>query len=447
MKPMGLFGTSGIRGPGEELFSNQFCFDIGRTFANFLQKHNQDGSIAVGMDPRTSSPRIKKAFSEGLTFEKREVFDQGICPIPAINYILIASPFAGSAMVSGSHVKADLNGIKFFAFKEEISKENEREIEGIYENLKEKVEFGKKNDQPKPDTRANRFYKEMLLGVAKTPYPSWKAVVDPGNGAQSVVMPEVFSELGINTVVINSDPKPEKFLARDTENEGELKSLQRQVLSQKADFGVAWDADGDRCVFVDEKGSFIPGDYTGTLIAKQASGDVVVTPINTSSVVDQIEKKVMRTKVGSPYVVAKMKETNASFGFEANGGGIFKGMLSRDGGRTAVEVLNLLKASGKSLSELVGQLPKFYLFRTKVEYKWELKEKIIQQAKKTFKGKKVEELDGLKIWLDESAWILFRSSANAPEFRVFTQAKTRKQAVELGKKGIKFVKRIIAENE
>jgi len=141
-----------------------------------------------------------------------------------------------------------------------------------------------------------------------------------------------------------------------------------------------------------------------------------------------------------------MKELNAPFGFEANGGGIFSEMLSRDGGRTTVEILNILTKSGGKISELIAEMPKFYLARDKVEYKWELKEKIVSEAKNQFKGIKVEEIDGLKIWIDDNTWILFRSSSNAPEFRVFAESKSEEKAKRLLDDGINFVKEIITQN-
>jgi phosphomannomutase len=95
------------------------------------------------------------------------------------------------------------------------------------------------------------------------------------------------------------------------------------------------------------------------------------------------------------------------------------------------------------VSELMSTLPAFYQSRDKVEYKWELKDKIITSAKEHFKGIKVEELDGLKIWIDENTWILFRSSSNAPEFRVFTEAKTQEEAQNLMNKGMQFVKDMV----
>lgn len=440
-----LFGTSGIRGPAQTLLINQFCFDIGRTFGRFLEKHQQLGSVAIGMDPRSSSNRIKGAVAAGLAFAGREVLDEGVTPVPAMNYILIVGPnLAGSIMISGSHIKRELNGIKFFAFKEEILKEHEKEIEEIYRQIKGQSEYQESLEKLKPDTLANTSYMSRLKQLAQVPYPAWRVIVDPGNGAQSLVMPKVLKDLGLTVHIINADIQ-QPILTRDPEAEakGEFVSLQNQVKKEKANLGIVYDSDGDRVTFIDEGGDFIPGDYIGTLLSSD-SGSLVVTPINTSQVVDQIGKKVYRTRVGSPYVVEKMKEVGATFGFEANGGTISSEiMMSRDGGSTTIKILNLMKQTGKSLKQLVEELPRFYLYRTKVDCPWELDQKVLKAAKEKFKGIKIEELDGLKIWLDETTWILFRSSANVPEFRVFAEAETQKQAIKLGQDGIQLVQETI----
>lgn len=445
MEQKSLFGTSGIRGDAEKLFTDQFSFDIGRSFALFLKKHEAIGKIAIGSDSRISGPRIKEAFASGVIYEGYEAFDEGVAPIPAINCVLIGDPsFAGSVMISGSHIKINLNGFKFFAFGEEILKEHEKEIEEIYLKEKNKIKFSHKAEALFPDNQAIDDYKEYLLSKAKRPYPFWKIVVDPGNGAQSDVMPWVLRQFNFEVVEINASVQQE-LLARDTEVKDDYKELQERVVKEKADFGIGYDSDGDRAIFVDEKGMAIVGDYSGALIAQAQPGEWLVTPVNSSKVVEEIGKKVARTRVGSPYVVAKMKELKASFGFEANGGGIFSELHSRDGGRSTIEMLNLLSEKSMKLSELVATLPKYYQSRDKVEYKWELKDKIIASAKKVFKGIKIDEMDGLKIWINEDTWILFRSSANAPEFRVFTESKSESEASQLLSRGIKFVKDIIKE--
>lgn len=439
-----LFGTSGIRLSAEDL-TNQFCFDIGRAFAKFLGKHNQKGKIAVGMDTRISSPRIKKAFSMGVQEEGYEVIDQGIVPAPAMNYLLISSPsFVASCMVTGSHIRHDFNGLKFFAFKEEILKKHEKEIEKIYEKIKEEIHFKEKELKLEEDNEAEKNYEKMLLSLADVPYPKWKVVVDVCNGCQSIIIPKVLKKLGLHTIITNADLDADKFLARDTEAEGAVEQLQKKVKREKADFGLAFDIDGDRAVFIDEEGRFIPGDYTGTLIAKYSNTPVVVTPISTSQVVESVGKKVVRTKVGSPYVVETMKKYKATFGFEPNGGGISAEIImTRDGGSTTIKILNLLKKTEKSLRELVSTLPKFSLYRTKVTCPQELNHTILKEVGKKYKGIKIEEVDGVKIWKSKTTWILFRPSSNAPEFRVFAEAKTKSTAKKLGREGIEFVKSFI----
>lgn len=447
-----LFGTSGIRGSAETLFTDQFCFDIGRTFAKFLNRYDQEGAVAVGNDPRESSPRIKEFFIKGLTYERKEVFDEGITPIPAINYILIVdSRISGSAMITGSHTRSDLNGIKFFAFKEEILKKHEEEIERIYEELRNKrkvkdVSLASKTPQ---ESRARMFYSERLKKMAMVPYPSWKIVVDTGNGAQSVVIPNLLSQLGLQVKTLNDDVS-QPILTRDPEAQdtGEFQQFQEEVKRNKADFGLVYDSDGDRVTFFNDNGEFIPGDYIGTLLSREINTNFIVTPINTSQVVDYIGKPVIRTRVGSPYVVQTMKEKGATFGFEANGGGIFANiMYSRDGGSSTIQMLNLMVKTKRSLNELIKELPKFFSYRTKVDCPWRFDEKVLKEAKKRFKGIKTEEIDGLKIWMDKTSWILFRSSKNAPEFRVFAEAESQLRATKLGEDGIKLVKGVIEKQK
>lgn len=445
---MRLFGTSGIRGEAKTLFTPQFCFDTGRTFVKFLDNHKQTGPLAVGMDPRESSPRIKEALFQGLAYSGRKLFDEGMVPIPAMNWILKKLPLGGSVMVTGSHVKEDFNGLKFFAFKEEILKEHEKEITKIYFNLKNKTAYEKKDIEVTKENKAEKLYEEMLVDIADKPLPKLRVVIDPGNGAQSLVMPRVLKKLNLEVTAINTTPKSEKFMARDTESGESYDELVKLIDEKKANLGIIYDADGDRAVFFDEKGRLIPADYTGSLIAKHSDSSVVITPISTSQVVDQIGKPVIRTKVGAPFVIEAMKKHKASFGFEASGGSISGELLmTRDGGSATIKILNILKKENKSLKQLVDELPWFFIEKTKVDCPWKLNSLILKKAKQQFKGTRVEEIDGLKIWINKSTWILFRSSSNAPEFRVFAEAKSKEKAKKLVEKGINLVKNIIREKQ
>ncbi len=400
----------------------------------------------MGMDPRGSSPRILRAVEQGLAYSGRTIFDQGASPVPAINYILKSSACVGGIMVSGSHIAQNLNGLKFFAFQEEILKKHEKEISNIYQEINKNALYRQAKISIEEENRANESYEEMLVKMGSQ-YPRWKVIVDPGNGAQSDLMPRVLKRLGLTVVAIN-DELQGGFIARDTETQNVLVDLQKKVFEENADFGVAYDADGDRVVFVNEKGEFVPGDYSGALLAKASTTSTVVTPINTSQVVELLGKPVLRTRVGSPYVVEAMKKSGATFGFEANGGGISSDvMMSRDGGSTTIKMLNLLDKSGKTFSELVATLPRFYINRLKVDCPSALNITVLKEAKKSFSGVKIEEVDGLKIWIDNTTWILFRPSSNAPEFRVFVEAAEEEKAKKIIDEGISFVNNIISKTK
>jgi len=445
---MRLFGTSGIRGKADEFFTNQFCFDIGRTFVQFLDNHKQSGAIAVGMDPRKSSPRIKEALLQGIALSGRKLFDEGIVPVPAMNLIIKASSLAGSVMVTGSHIEKGSNGLKFFAFKEEILKNHEKEITQIYGKLKEKIAFKKKHLEINKENKATKLYQEMLIRLAAKPFPQWKVIIDPGNGAQSRVLPQALRKLNLEVVAINTEPIPDKFMARDTETGETYQEVANLVKKEKAVLGIILDADGDRVVFVDESGKYIPGDYSGTLIAKHANSPLIVTPISTSQVIDMVNKRIIRTKVGAPFVIEAMKKHQASFGFEASGGGISSEIImTRDGGSSTIKILNIMKKEKKLIGQLVDELPKFFIVKTKVDCPWELNSLILKEAKRNFKGVKIEEIDGLKIWLDKNSWVLFRTSSNAPEFRVFAEAMSKQKAEKLVEKGINLVKNIIKKGK
>ncbi len=445
METKKLFGTSGIRGSATELFTPQFCFDMGRTFVEFLKKRNLLSPIAVGMDPRLSSPKIKKDLFKGLATSEMELFDEGVTPIPSMNWLTKNTEAKAAIMITGSHIAAELNGLKFYAHDEEISEEDEREIERIYWDLKEKVKVTKTEIEVKLENRARDLYHDLLLSLVTHKLPKWKVAVDTANGAQTVLIPNLLKELGMEVVFVNCDLE-EPFIARDTDtgDKAGIEKLQELVKSEKCDFGIAYDGDGDRVVFIDEKGNFIQGEYSCCLIAKESKSDTIVTTIAASQVVDTIGKKIIRTKVGSPYVVGKMKETKANFGFEPNGGAISAEIqYTRDGGTMTMKLLNHFAKFGGKFSEMVATLPRFYMERTKVDYPWELQSKILSEVKKHFKGIKVEEMDGLKIWINETTWMLFRSSQNAPEFRVFAESKSESESKKLLKDGIHFVEGII----
>ena len=158
-----------------------------------------------------------------------------------------------------------------------------------------------------------------MLQKLALPY-KFKIAIDTANGTQSEIIPELMTRLKIKFVKTGDcDIQSPYFVPRDTETPAAFSELARQVLLEKADLGVGFDIDGDRIIFIDNLGQYLPGDYSCTLLAQVSDSKSIVTTIGSSSVIDHINKQVYRTPVGSTFVAAKMKEVGAAFGFEPNG--------------------------------------------------------------------------------------------------------------------------------
>ncbi|GEM_PF-67060 len=297
----------------------------------------------------------------------------------------------------------------------------------------------------KHENAAKELYIEILKKLANTPYPKWKIITDTANGTQTQIIRDLLRDLKLDFICVGDcDIQSPDFIPRDTEAPGAFAELSRQVLLQKADLGFGFDVDGDRIIFIDDQGRYLPGDYSCTLIAQSEDSTDIVTPISTSSVIDSINKTVHRTPVGATYVIAKMKEVGATYGFEPNGGGISGEIFyGRDGGTTLIKMLNLLKKNKKSLAELYDSLPKYYLFRDKTDCPFAKYPQILDAVREKYSGHNINDLDGLKIDLESGEWILFRGSGNAPEFRVFVQSPDAKRSQKLGAASLDFVKSLL----
>ncbi|MEE9585522.1 MAG: phosphoglucosamine mutase, partial [Nitrososphaerales archaeon] len=197
-----------------------------------------------------------------------------------------------------------------------------------------------------------------------------------------------------------------------------------------ADMGAAYDGDGDRSLFCDEKGVVHWGDRSAALlvdfILSEHPGALIVTTISASKVIDDIVQKhnakIFKTKVGSVDVSNAMVERDALFGLEENGGCFYAPHIPvRDGAMTTALMLEALAKSEKPLSEMLDALPRYYQKKTKFECSKELVPKVMEKIDAHVRGK-VERIDGLKIWVDENTWILLRPSGTEPVIRVFAES-------------------------
>jgi len=445
--PPHLFGTSGIRNI-DDFFTDQFCFSIAQAFCNYLQEQNLPKRVVLGIDIRRSSARIASALIAGIKASGFNLLYGGVVPSPCLNFFAKANQ-CGGIMVTGSHLATGQNGIKFFLENRELVGEDEKRIEGLYASL-DAVPTSVSPRLPQPDPICLALYQQMLVSHVRD-LSGMKIVLDAAYGTQQFVMPFVFEKAGAKVITLHRGT--EAFTGVDTELSEGFEEVKQAVLNNKADLGILYDSDGDRSLYIDHSGALVHGDVIGALLAKHLPqklvGGTIATPINTSSVIDHINKKVIRTMVGSPRVIEAMLNHKLKFGFEGNCGIILShSIYSRDGGIASVLLVNLLDQTGKSLQQLASELPQFFIEKSKLDCPSKLNHQILVEVKAKYapQAKKIDELDGLKIYLDDGSgdsWILFRPSGNAPEFRVFAEARSKERAKELVVEGIGAVKRLI----
>jgi phosphomannomutase/phosphoglucomutase len=241
------------------------------------------------------------------------------------------------------------------------------------------------------------------------------------------------------------------FPGRPSEpREENIQELIKMVKETKADCGIAWDGDGDRIVFVDEKGNFVVGDRVCALSVllklKEKKGDVVTTVATSKAVEDVASRfgcKTIYTRVGAPYMSDVMAKGKASIGGEEVGGVIWPELsLAKDGIFTAAKIVEAL--CEKPLSAWLKEIPAYYNVKTRVECGEKEKKAILDGVRKFAKSKgfRTIDLDGIRLTLDDS-WVIIRASGTEPYIRIFGEAKSRDKAEALVKEYEKLAKGLI----
>jgi len=441
-----LFGTDGVRGVANEELTVEMAVDLGRVIATL-----RDGTLAVGMDARLSSPMFKSAVTAGITSAGCDVIDLGLLPTPALQYYVKENKnIAGGVVVTASHNPRQYNGIKFIQGDgREFTRSMDEESEKMYMSKSYRIvpwdQVGRVYSE---DCR--RMYIEGIMekvDVDAIAEKGYKVVLDCGNGAGCVTSPELLRRLGCKCISINAHPDG-TFPCRNPEPVREnVEFLMKCVKDAGADIGVAHDGDADRATFVDERGEFVSEDVMLALMAKyyveKNGGGIVVTPVSSSKCVEDAVREaggeVVYTAVGSPVVAETMLKLNAVFGGEGNGGLVFpEHLLARDGAMSIARVLELMAKEGKKLSELVKDIPKYVTLKAKVPCKDKLK--LLEGLKEVFPD--ADFTDGAKVEY-EDGWILIRPSGTEPIARIMAESKSEKRAKELLEMGIEVVKKIL----
>jgi phosphomannomutase / phosphoglucomutase len=429
-----LFGTNGVRGVfGEELTLN-LVVDLSYSLATYFKK----GPIIIGYDGRKSSPILSKIVSSVINSAGIDVDNTGLVPTPCLQYAAKRVGYNGGIMITASHNPPEYNGIKPTANDGvEISREDELKVEEIYYSKRFSKIDGFGTDYTN-ETIIDSYIKTVLslVNVEKIRQRKFTVAMDIGNGAQARVAPVLLNKLGCKLITINGNIDGD-FPGRGSEPTPEnLMTLSNMVKNSEADFGVAYDGDGDRSLFCDEEGKVHWGDMVGTAIVRyllktKHRGAEVVCPINTtmalSLVAKEADSKVIHTKVGSVEVSREMLRRKSFIGLEDNGGFMY-GKLNevRDGAMTTALVLEMLSLSDKeeqTLSHTISLLPKIFQYKTKFRCPTrQIANTIVTMCIEHGSPKKIETLDGAKIWIDEETWIMVRPSGTEPFVRMYAES-------------------------
>jgi phosphomannomutase/phosphoglucomutase len=445
-----LFGTNGVRGIFSEDFNLEFIHDLTLSISTYFQH----GTILVGYDGRHSSPVITKVVCSTLNFAGLDCYIAGLVPTPCLEFATKNLGYDGGIMITASHNPPEYNGIKPVASDGvEISRKDEEVIEGIF--FKKNWKFDSsvygitKNDSAAVQTYIDGI--KSQVDVSKIKPGKFKVVLDIGNGAQAVTAVKLCEQLGCEVITINEQIDG-NFPGRGSEPlPSNLHELSSAVVKNGADFGIAFDGDGDRSILCDNGGKLLTGDMSALLLSNyllsKNPNSKVITAINSGNWIDemvsQTNSTVIRTKVGSVEISRKMVDENALLGFEENGGFMFgKHNHVRDGGMTLALVLDLLASSKKSLVEEFKILPSSFTTKDKISCTEEGANNVISGLLAEFPGS--DTTDGIKIILDNKNWVMIRPSGTEPIIRIYAESDSQKNLESLMEKFLQKIKLIIS---
>ena len=445
-----FFGTNGIRGVFPDDFNLEFIHDMTLSIGTYFEK----GPILIGYDGRDSSPLICKIITSTLNSIGINCNIAGLVPTPCLEYAVKSLGYSGGIMITASHNPPQYNGIKP-AGKDgvEISREDELLIEDIY--LKKNwLSNPEKWGTTEEETRSIETYLNGIKSHVNSKLiesKSFKVVLDLGNGAQAVTAPDFCKKVNCETILVN-ETIDGKFPGRGSEPTPQnLFVLSKTVVENQADFGIAFDGDGDRSIFCDNLGNILTGDRSALILIQHIltknPNSLVVTCLNsgtnTEVLTEKYNSKVIRTKVGSVEVSRKMLSTNALIGFEENGGFMFgKHNQVRDGCMSLALMLDLLAIADNTLSDQISKLPQSFTTKDKIQCSSQDAKQIISSLKTEFPESDLS--DGIKIIMDSKNWVMIRPSGTEPIVRIYAESESQEKLEALMIKFLQKVKSIIS---
>lgn len=424
-----IFKAYDVRGKVGTQLNKETVRDIARAFADWLPTK---GTVAVGHDMRPDSKELASAFTNGLVEQGYDVLDIGLVTSDMIYFAVGKYDLAGGAVITASHNPGADNGIKLYRDKV-IAVGLDTGLDEIRDKVLQKS-FAPKADKPGKLSQkdiANEWV-EHCLGFVGELKP-FHIAIDAGNGMAGAVLPYILPKLPVKAEEMyfeldgtfpNHEANPQK-----PEN---LKDLIKKVVDEGLDFGIAFDGDGDRAGFVDDKGRPVLGTDLVSLVAKlylqKYPGSEIVHEVRTSRATQELIRewggKPVRTKAGRVVIGTVMRERSAAFGGETTGHLFFKENYFADSGLIAALVaMQALSDSGKKLSALIDEYRRYAMIP---ETNFEVKDKAgaLTRLKDAFADGEQDELDGLTVNYPNS-WFNVRISNTEPVIRLNAEAESQ----------------------
>lgn len=372
-----LFGTDGARGVAVTELTCELAMQIGRAAATVLTRHKTDSAkanIFIGKDTRISSDVLEAALIAGITSVGVDVQLLGVVPTPAVAYLVTAHKADAGVMISASHNSVEYNGIKLFSgtgFK--LPDSVEEEIEELILDKPEQIQLKNGCDIGRVSVMSgavDEYIKHLqsTAEVSEYGFDKITVAVDCANGSASVTAEKLFTGLGVKCLMLSDTP--DGCNINDNCGSTHLDNLQRFVTENDCDLGFAFDGDADRCLAVDHSGTIVDGDKLIAIIAdymkeketlkKDTAVVTVMSNLGFRTYMDNKGMNTVCTAVGDRYVLEEMLKSGYNIGGEQSGHIIFLDYATTgDGQLTAVQLLNLLAASGETLDSLISEIPDY----------------------------------------------------------------------------------------
>ena len=429
-----IFKAYDIRGlVGTEL-TPDFTFATGAAFARFIIQEREPGTVVIGEDMRPSSPQLADAFAAGVTSHGLDVIRMGLASTDML-YFAAGKLNMPGAMFTASHNPAEYNGIKLcLSGARPIGSESGLIAIENFVRSGSPLSFGNVGKESQRNLLAD-YVKHLHTLVDVSGIRKLRIVIDAGNGMAGYTAPAIFEGLNVEIIPMyfeldGSFPNHEANPI-DAKN---LKDLQKAVKKHKADIGLAFDGDADRCFLVDENGDIVnPSDLTALIAQRELKqhpgASIIHNLISSRSVAEVIEENggiAIRSRVGHSYIKAMMAQSGAIFGGEHSGHFYFKDFWKADSGAlAALHAIAALGTSKSSLSKLLKPYQRYYSsgeINSKVKDAQKLMDSI-QQKYSQLESVTIDKLDGLTVNGD-TWWFNLRASNTEPLLRLNVEAKT-----------------------